>query len=184
MELKRICVYCGSSDAVPETYLAAARGMGTAMAARDLTLIFGGGRTGLMGAVADTILQAGASAIGVIPEHFNTPSLAHAGLTELRVVRSMHERKALMAELADAFVALPGGYGTFEELFEILTWAQIGLHRRPIGVLNVEGYFDPMLELLSHAQEQGFLYAEHRRLLHSERSPEELLDRLANCDPP
>ena len=182
--LRRVCVYCGSSDAVRDEYRETARGMGRALAGRGLTLVFGGGGTGLMGALADAVLQAGGHVVGVIPQGFNTPKLAHNGLTELRVVSSMHERKAVMADLADAFVALPGGFGTFEELFEILTWAQVGLHQRPIGVLNALGYFDPLLALIEHARREGFIYAEHRSLLISEPDPGTLLDRMEAYQPP
>lgn len=182
--LRRVCVYCGSSDSVRPAYLEAAGAMGRAMAARGLTLVFGGGGTGLMGAVADAAMAAGGSVLGIIPKGFNTPALAHTHVTEMRVVGSMHERKALMAEMGDAFVALPGGFGTFEELFEILTWAQIGLHARPVGVLNALGYFDPLLALIEHAREEGFIYDEHRALLIEEAEPELLLDRLATFQSP
>lgn len=154
------------------------------MARRGLTLIFGGGVTGLMGALADAVLEAGGQAIGVIPEIFATPRLAHSGLTELKVVSSMHARKALMVELADAFVALPGGFGTFEELFETLTWAQVGLHGHPVGLLNAGGYFDPLLATIDQARREGFIYAEHRALLSVEVDPERLLDSLAAYEPP
>lgn len=182
--LKRVCVYCGSSDSVPAGYLEAARAMGQALAARGLTVVYGGGRTGMMGALADAALAAGAQVIGVLPRIFHTPSLAHSGLTELYLVEDMHQRKARMAELADAFVALPGGFGTLEELFEILTWAQIGLHRRPVGVLNVQGYFDPLLGLIEHVRRNGFIYAEHRGLLLCEAEPERLLERMETYRPP
>ncbi len=181
--LERICVYCGSSDQAQNMYLDAACEMGRAMASRELTLVYGGGGTGLMGAVSRGARQAGGSAIGVIPEMFNTPQLVDKDLTDLRVVSDMHTRKAMMAELADAFVALPGGLGTFEELFEILTWAQIGLHSRPVAVLNVNGYYDPLFKLIEHAHDQGFLYAEHNRLLLSASQPEALLDLLAEHRP-
>ncbi len=158
--------------------------MGWALAGRGLTLVFGGGRTGMMGALADAALAAGGQVIGVIPEQFNNPTLAHAGLSELQVVGSMHVRKARMVELADAFVALPGGFGTLEELFEILTWAQIGLHDRPVGLLNAEGYFGPLLAQIERARGEGFIYDEHRSLLVCEADPESLLDRVAAYRPP
>ena len=182
--MKHLVVYCGSSDAIPPVYVEAARGMGRALVARGLTLIFGGGRTGLMGAVADAALQAGGQVIGIMPRQFNTPVLAHVGLSQMILVDSMHQRKALMAEMGDAFVALPGGFGTLEELFEILTWAQIGMHRKPIGVLNVEGYYDPLLAMIEHARRQGFIYAEHRALIVCESTPMALLDGLAAYAPP
>jgi uncharacterized protein (TIGR00730 family) len=182
--LQRVCVYCGSSDAIGDGYLEAARAMGRALARRRLTIVFGGGRTGMMGALADAGLAGGAQVIGVIPAQFNNATLAHPGLTDLRVVGSMHERKAMMAELGDAYVALPGGFGTLEELFEILTWAQIGLHRCPVGLLNVRAYYDPLLAVVEHARREGFLYDEHPALLISEADPDILLDRLAAYRPP
>ncbi len=182
--MKHLVVYCGSSDAIPPVYVEAARGMGRALVARGLTLVFGGGRTGLMGAVADAALQAGGQVIGIMPRQFNTPVLAHVGVSQMILVDSMHQRKALMAEMGDAFVALPGGFGTLEELFEILTWAQIGMHRKPIGVLNVEGYYDPLLAMIEHARRQGFIYAEHRALIVCESTPRALLDGLATYAPP
>ncbi|MFM8322958.1 MAG: TIGR00730 family Rossman fold protein [Chloroflexota bacterium] len=182
--MKTICVYCGSSDKVHPEYLAGARQLGAAIAQRGLQLWFGAGSTGLMGAVANGALQAGGEVIGVIPEMFNTPQLCHTGLTRLEVVSTMHVRKARLAEAADAFIALPGGYGTFEELFEMLTWAQIGLHRKPIGVLNLRGYYDPLLQMVEQARQEGFIYAEHLALFNAADRPEQLLDRLTNYQPP
>ncbi len=176
--VQTICVYCGSSDTIRDGYLEAARAMGSTLARRGKTVIFGGGRTGMMGALADSALAGGGRVVGIIPEQFNTDVLAHRALSELRIVPSMHARKALMAEMGEAFVALPGGFGTFEELFEILTWAQIGMHRRPVGLLNALNYFDPLLGLVDHARREGFIYAEHRALLVSESDPDALLDRL------
>jgi len=182
--MKSICVYCGSADNLRPAYLEAASQMGAAIARRGLELWYGAGRTGLMGAVADGALGSGGRVIGVIPELFNTPRLAHMGLTRLEVVASMHERKGRMAQAADSFVALPGGYGTFEELFEILTWSQIGLHQKPVGLLNVLGYFDPLLNLVEHARSEGFIYAEHRSLLIHANTPEVLLDALSDYRKP
>jgi uncharacterized protein (TIGR00730 family) len=182
--VKRVVVYCGSSDDIRPVYLEAAHAMGQALVARGLTLIYGGGRTGMMGAVADAALQAGGTVVGIMPRQFDTPALAHTALSEMILVDSMHQRKARMAEMGDAFVALPGGFGTFEELFEILTWAQIGMHRKPVGLLNAEGYFDPLLALIEHARAEGFIYAIHRALLACERTPSALLDRLAAYAPP
>jgi uncharacterized protein (TIGR00730 family) len=182
--MKSVCVYCGSSDKMHAEYLQAARQMGAALAQRGLTLIYGAGRTGSMGAVADGALEAGGQVVGVIPGYFNTPTLCHQGLSRLEVVDTIHVRKARMAELADAFIAMPGGYGTFEELFEILTWAQIGLHGKPIGLLNVRGYFDPLLAMVEHAKAEGFIYAEHRALFTQEAEPGPLLEALANHQPP
>lgn len=182
--LQRVCVYCGSSDTIRRDYLEAARAAGRALAEREITVVFGGGRTGMMGAVADAAMAAGGNVIGIIPESFNTAVLAHPAVTEMRVVSSMHERKAMMADVSDAFVALPGGFGTLEELFEILTWAQIGLHSRPVGVLNVLGYFDPLLEQVERARMEGFIYNEHRALLLCEADPGSLIDRLETYVPP
>jgi uncharacterized protein (TIGR00730 family) len=169
---------------VGERYIKAARNMGEVMAARGLQLVFGGGSTGLMGAVADAVLDAGGEVIGVLPEHFNKPELAHSRLTRLELVDGMHTRKARMAELADAFVALPGGFGTLEEFFEILTWAQIGLHRKSVGLLNIYSYFDELLKFLEHANREGFTFWEHQRLYCQAEHPEELLDALAAYQPP
>jgi hypothetical protein len=177
-------VYCGSSDAVHQDYFDGARTLGRALAARGITLVFGAGKTGLMGALAEAVLEAGGQAIGVIPQIFNTPTLVHGGLSELRVVDDMHIRKATMAELAQAFIALPGGFGTLEELLEILTWAQIGLHNRPVGVLNIRSYFDPLLELIQHLRREGFIYDQHRALLLADEHPEALLEQLENYKPP
>ncbi len=182
--MKSVCVYCGSSDKMHQDYLEAARQMGAALAERDLQLLYGAGRTGLMGALADGALEAGGEVIGIIPAIFNTPQLAHRGLTRLEVVEFMHQRKTRLAELADAFIALPGGYGTFEEFFEILTWAQIGLHSKPIGLLNSHHYFGPLLAMVEHARAEGFIYDEHRALFTWAESPAVLLDALASHRPP
>lgn len=179
-EIKRVCVYCGSADDVPAKYYEAAKAIGAEIARRGYGLVYGGGATGLMGAVADAVIGAGGEAIGVIPEHFYTPKLAHAGLTDLEIVPDMHARKARMAEIADAFIALPGGYGTMEEFFEILTWAQIGLHDKPIGLYNFEGYYDLMLDFIDRAVAEGFIFTEHRGLFVSATTPVEMLDALEN----
>jgi uncharacterized protein (TIGR00730 family) len=182
--LSRACVYCGSSDDVRPEYREAAADMGRALARRGITVVFGGGRTGLMGALADAALAAGGEVIGIIPQSFNTPVLAHPNLTQLRIVASMHERKQRMAEIGDAFIALPGGFGTLEELFEILTWAQIGIHEKPVGILNALDYFGPLLTLIEHARAEGFIYDEHRSLLACEADPEALIARLESYLPP
>jgi uncharacterized protein (TIGR00730 family) len=182
--LKSICIYCGSADNVLPEYLESARQMGAAVAERGWTVVYGAGSIGLMGAVADGALEAGGQVIGVIPALFNTPRLAHSGLTRLEVLDTIHLRKARMIELSDAFIALPGGFGTLEELFEILTWAQVGLHQKPVGVLNTRRYFDPLLALIEHAQSEGFIYSEHRDLLTSATTPQSLLDALQNHQPP
>lgn len=176
--MKTVCVYCGSSDRMGDKYLQAARRMGRSIARRGLILAYGAGSTGLMGAVADGALEAGGEVTGVIPRIFNTPTLMHSGLTRLEIVDSMHTRKQRLVELADAFIALPGGYGTFEELFEVLTWAQIGLHCKPVGMLNTGGYFEPLLSAIEHAQKEGFIYNEHMGLFVCDEQPEELLDKL------
>jgi uncharacterized protein (TIGR00730 family) len=182
--IKSICVYCGSSDQIKSVYLEAARQIGREIALRDWELWYGAGSTGLMGAVANGAIQAGGRVIGVIPEIFNTPQLAHAGLNRLEVVESMHIRKQRLADQADAFIALPGGFGTFEELFEILTWAQIGLHQKPVWLLNTAGYFEPLLRLVEHACHEGFVYEEHPELLLSARDPIQLLESLNGYSPP
>lgn len=182
--MRRVCVFCGSSRGSRPAYEAAARETGALLAARGSGLVYGGGNVGLMGAVADAALAAGGEVIGVIPEALVGWEVAHAGLTELRVVASMHERKALMADLSDAFIALPGGFGTFEELCEVLTWSQLGFHAKPCGLLNVEGYFDPLLALFNRAVEERFLRPAHRTLALEERDPARLLDLLDAYQPP
>src|SRR4030042_3204945 len=150
--MKTICVYCGSSEKMDGEYLQAAREMGVAIARRGFSLAYGAGCTGMMGAVANGALEVGGEVIGVIPKMFNTPVLMHTGLSRLEIVDSMHTRKQRLGDISDAFIALPGGYGTFEELFEVLTWAQIGLHRKPVGMLNAQHYFDPLLAAIEHAR--------------------------------
>ncbi len=182
--MKRACVFCGSRDGTRTQYVASARRMGEALARRGIGLVYGGGGIGLMGVLADAALSAGGEVIGVIPEALVAREVAHGGLTDLRVVASMHERKALMAELADAFVALPGGFGTLEEFCEALTWAQLGIHRKPCGLLNVEGFFDPLLSLFDHAVRERFVSPDHRSLVVAEDDPERLLDALSRWEPP
>jgi len=176
--MKTVCVYCGSSDRMSDEYLQAARQMGSAIARRGLVLVYGAGCTGMMGAVADGALEAGGEVVGVIPEMFNTPTLMHTGLTQLEIVDSMHSRKQRLVDIADAFIALPGGYGTFEELFEVLTWAQIGLHNKPVGILNTRGYFEPLIQAIERARLEGFIYNEHQALYVSDIDPKALLDKL------
>jgi uncharacterized protein (TIGR00730 family) len=182
--MRRLCIFCGSSKGGRQVYAEAARALGAALTRRRIGLVFGGGRVGLMGVVADTVLAAGGDVIGVIPEALVARELAHNGVGDLRVVGSMHERKALMAELADAFVALPGGYGTFEEFCEVITWAQLGLHRKPCGLLNVDGFYDPLLAFFDHAVAERFIRPAHRSLVVQERDPERLLDRLVSFQAP
>jgi uncharacterized protein (TIGR00730 family) len=178
--LRSICVYCGSADGVHQDYLDAAFAIGRAMAENGLRLVYGAGKTGLMGAVAEGVLQSGGQVTGVVPTYLNFSHLIHSQLTQLEVVQNMHERKARMSELADAFIALPGGYGTFEELFETLTWAQLGLHSKPVGVLNTRNYFDPLIDLVQHALKEGFIYSEHTTLLLSDAEPQKLLRLLSD----
>lgn len=182
--MNSICIYCGSADNLHSDYHDAARRMGAAVARRGWQLWYGAGSTGLMGAVADAALEAGGEVIGVIPEIFNTPTLAHARLTRLEVVESMHVRKNRLAMQADAFVALPGGFGTFEEFFEILTWSQIGLHKKPVGMLNVRGYYDSMLQMVKCALQEGFIYHEHKALFTCLDDVDALLDALENYQAP
>jgi uncharacterized protein (TIGR00730 family) len=182
--LERVCVFCGSSRGSRPVYAEAAARIGHAMAALGLGLVYGGGRVGLMGVVADAVLERGGEAVGIIPEALAHKEVAHSGLTELIVVGSMHERKALMAERSDAFLALPGGIGTFEEFFEVLTWAALGIHAKPIAVLNTDGYFDPLLALLEHARGERFVRPDHLELLLVGDEPEALVERLTRFEPP
>lgn len=182
--MDRICVYCGSSEGWTSTYAEAARAFGRTLAGRDIDLVYGGGDIGLMGELADATLAAGGEAHGVIPEALQQRELAHRGLTTLEVVDSMHARKARMADLADGFVALPGGFGTLEELLEVLTWAQLGFHRNPCGLLNVDGYFDQLVAFFDHQTTEGFVREAHRDLLTVGGDAEELLDAFAAYDPP
>src|SRR2546430_14754820 len=163
--MQRICVFCGSQAGTNGLYRQAATDMGRLLALRGYGLVYGGGHVGLMGVIADAVLASGGEVIGVIPESMVARELAHTGVTRLEVVPGMHERKARMAELAEAFIALPGGYGTFEELFEVITWAQLGMHRKPIGLLNVAGYFNALKALVDQAITEGFIRAEHWHLL-------------------
>lgn len=179
---RRVCVFCGSSRGGRPEYAAAARRIGALLAEREIGLVYGGGAVGLMGAVADAALAAGGEVIGVIPEALLEWEVAHQGLADLRVVRSMHERKALMADLSDAFAALPGGFGTLEELCEVLTWSQLGLHAKPVGLLNVAGYFDPLLALFDHAVEERFVRPAHRSLVLQSADESQLLELLASYD--
>jgi hypothetical protein len=182
--VRRICVFCGASPGRDERYVAAARAVGEELAARGIGLVYGGSRVGLMGAVADTALAAGGEVIGVIPRSLVDRELAHSGLTDLRVVGTLHERKAVMAELADAFLALPGGLGTLEELAEVTSWAQLALHTKPIGLLDVLGYWDPLLAWLDLAVAEGFVAMPHRDLLAHSADLEVLLDGFAAFEPP
>lgn len=176
--MKSVAVYCGSSAGANEIYTQQAHEMGRVLVERNMTLVYGGGRVGLMGTVADSVMQHGGKAIGVIPDFLANKELAHNGLTELHIVKTMHERKLLMADLAEGFVAMPGGYGTLEELFEVLTWGQLGLHRKAVGLLNVEGYYDHLLRALDHMVQEGLLRAENRQQLLSDPTPNGIIDQM------
>ncbi len=181
--MKRVCVFCGSNMGARPAYKSAAQALAEALVEHELGLVYGGGNVGLMGVIADAVLAAGGEAIGVIPEALVAKELAHASLTQLHIVNSMHERKALMADLADGFIALPGGFGTFEEFCEVLTWAQLGFHHKPCGLLNVEGYYDQLLTLFNHAVGEQFVRPAHRALVLEAETPERLLDLLAQHQP-
>jgi len=177
-QVQRLCVFCGSSSGVRPLYAEAAAQLGRDLARSKIALVFGGGRVGLMGILADSVLTAGGQAIGVMPRALVEKEIAHTSLTELHVVESMHQRKALMADLADAFLLLPGGFGSWEEFFEVVTWLQLGIHSKPCAVLNVAGYYDMLLSLTSHALKEGFLRSAHREMLIVEEEPVRLLGRL------
>jgi len=181
--MKRICVFCGSSPGSRPEYRAAAEELGAELARRNVGLVYGGTSVGLMGVLAEAVLKAGGEAVGVIPERLMKREVGHKGLTKLHVVRSMHERKALMADLSDAFVAMPGGYGTLEEFCEVVTWSQLGLHAKPCGVLNVLGYYTPLLAMFDHAVQERFLKVENRRLVLARESASELLQALEEWRP-
>ena len=179
-----VCVYCGSSKGSSPVYADAAKSLGRALVKQNLSLVYGGGHVGLMGIVADAVLEAGGEVTGVIPKALMDSEVGHDRLTRLLVVKDMHERKALMAEHADGFIAMPGGIGTLEELFETLTWAQLGFHEKPIGLLNVAGFYDPLIEFLRHQTSQGFLRAEHKELLLVETESDSLIEQLKNFTMP
>jgi len=176
----RICVFCGSSPGARPAYAEAAAALATCLAKQNIGIVYGGSRRGLMGTLADTALAAGGEVTGVIPQSMVEREIAHTGLTDLRIVNSMHERKALMADLADAFIAMPGGFGTLDEFCEILTWAQLGLHNKPAGILNVEGYFDLLLTAIDHAVKEQFIKPFHRTMLIADPDPKSLVARLLN----
>lgn len=176
--MKRLCVFCGSSIGSRDVYRDAAQALGTELARRSMGLVYGGGNVGLMGVIADAVLQGGGEVIGIIPDHLIAKEVEHRGLTDLRVVGTMHERKALMADLADGFVALPGGFGTYDEFCEVLTWAQLGLHQKPCGMLNVAGFFDSLLAMFDHATGEGFIRPSHRAMLRVASQPNTLLDEM------
>jgi uncharacterized protein (TIGR00730 family) len=182
--MKRICVFCGANSGVSPIYVATARAVGEHLAQAGICVVYGGGGCGLMGAVARGALEAGGEAIGIIPESLLGVEPPPGFLSELRVVRSMHERKAMMVELADGFIALPGGLGTLDEISEVLTWAQLGLHRKPFGLLNLEGYFDLLIGWLDHATSQRFIRQEHRAMVLVDTDLARLLERLSHFEVP
>jgi uncharacterized protein (TIGR00730 family) len=182
--MKSLCVFTGSSHGVRAEYAETARDLGRTLAERGISLVYGGGRVGLMGVIADAVLTSGGNVIGVIPEALMAKEVGHGAVSELRVVKTMHERKALMADLSEGFVAMPGGWGTLDEFFEILTWAQLGLHRKPCGMLNVASYFDPLLAFLDYAVAEGFVRPQHRAMICVSGKPPDLLDLLADHKPP
>lgn len=182
--MNRLAVFCGSKDGAHPVFREAAEKLGQALAAHGIGLVYGGSRVGTMGAVADATLAAQGQAIGVLPHFLQEKELAHPGLTELHLVHSMHERKAKMSELADGFIILPGGPGTMEEFFEVFTWAQLGLHEKPCGVLNIDGYYDPLIALFDTMERQGFLIPEHRAMLIVESDPDRLLECFSTYEAP
>lgn len=184
MKIEKICVYCGSSPGKNPAYADAAKGLAKELCTRDIGLVFGGGAVGIMGVVADAMLADGGEVIGVIPKALAKKEVAHYGLSELHVVSSMHERKAMMADLADGFIALPGGWGTLEEIFEMLTWAQLGFHEKPCGLLNIEGYFDGLIGFLENSFEQQFVKELYRPLLMKNDHPAELLNQFSKYKAP
>jgi uncharacterized protein (TIGR00730 family) len=182
--MKSICVFCGSADSVHADYIAGARSMGQTLAEKGIRLIYGGGKTGLMGVVADAMLEAGGEVVGVIIPSMNTLALAHVGLTQMDVVEGMHARKARMHELADGYIAMPGGFGTFDELFETVTWAQTGAHEKPVGLFNIRNYYAPLLAAIDHAVAEGFIFPEHRDVLYCDADPNALLHKMARYQHP
>jgi len=181
--MNSICVYCGSSFGNQPAFAKAARQLANAMNERSISLVYGGASVGIMGEIANAVLAGGGAAIGVIPQALADKEVSHTGLTELHIVSSMHERKALMAEISDGFIALPGGFGTLEELFEMLTWSQLGFHQKPVGLVNVANYYDGLLNFLDHTTTARFVKPAHRNLLISDHSPEAVLDRMQKFQP-
>ncbi len=182
--IERICVFCGSSPGARPEYIQATQQLGLALVRQNIGLVYGGGRIGLMGHLAQSVLAVGGEVIGVIPQHLVDRELAFTEVSDLRIVGSMHERKALMTELAGGFIALPGGLGTIEEMFEVLTWAQLGIHRKPCGLMDVAGYYTRLLEFVDHAVAERFIEPEHRAMLLMDSDPERLLQRFQNYQPP
>lgn len=182
--MKRVCVFCGSSTGSKSIYAETAQNLGKLLAQNNIGLVYGGGRVGLMGILADSALAASGEVIGVIPKGLFEREVAHTGLTELRFVDSMHQRKAMMEELADGFIALPGGFGTCEEFCEMVTWAQLGIHNKPCGILNVDGFYDSYLSFLDNAVKEGFLRMEHRKLILEDEHSFDLLEKMRDYRPP
>ncbi|CDY79561.1 Lysine decarboxylase family [Caballeronia glathei] len=182
--IKAVCVYCGSAPGARPVYAEAAKAFGRALVEADMSLVYGGGRVGLMGLIADEVLANGGRAVGVIPELLLKKEVGHTDLTELHVVPDMHERKKKMADLSDAFVAMPGGVGTFEELFEVYTWAQLGYHQKPVALLDVDGYYDPLLSMLQHTVEEGFMRRAYLDMLQVAADPAAMIDKLKRYIPP
>jgi uncharacterized protein (TIGR00730 family) len=181
--MKYLCVFCGSNFGARPIYKLAAQELGRTLGERGLGLVYGGGNVGLMGTIADAVLAAGGEAIGVIPKALVEKELAHVGLTQLHEVGSMHDRKAMMAELSDGFIAMPGGFGTFEEFCEVLTWAQLGFHKKPCGLLNIDGYYDPLITMFNHAVEEQFVHSRHQSLVLIDAQIDALLNKLASFEP-
>lgn len=182
--MKSIAVYCGSSNGASKVYIEEAKKFGKELAKRDITLVYGGASVGIMGAVADAVLDEGGKVIGVMPSFLDEREISHQKLSELILVDSMHERKKTMADLAEGFIALPGGPGTMEEFFEVFTWAQLGLHQKPCGLLNIHHYYDPLIEFFRHMINEQFLHEKYRSMIIVENEPEKLLDRFASYEPP
>jgi uncharacterized protein (TIGR00730 family) len=182
--MNRLCVYCGSSPGTGDAYVSAAKVFGSLLVQQEIGLVYGGAKMGIMGVLADTVLEGGGNVTGVIPHALHGKEVAHTGLTELHVVDSMHERKSLMAILSDGFVAMPGGYGTLEEIIEVITWGQLGFHDKPCGMLNINGFFDHLLAFLDHSEAEGFLRAQHRSMLLVANTPLELLEQFSSYAPP
>ncbi|HET9943599.1 MAG TPA: TIGR00730 family Rossman fold protein [Terriglobia bacterium] len=183
-KLKRISVFCGSRNGIHPSYARAAEALGRALVQRGIGLVYGGGGVGMMGKVSETVKNSGGQIIGIIPKALLAREVGRADIGELRIVRSMHERKAMMVEISDGFIAMPGGFGTFEEFCEIVTWAQLGLHAKPVGLLNVNSYFDPLIEQFDRAVTEEFAYPENRRLILHETNPDRLLDLMGSYEPP
>jgi uncharacterized protein (TIGR00730 family) len=182
--VKRICVYCGSNPGKSAEFLESARSLARELVRRDICLVYGGASVGIMGEIADTVLAGGGEVIGVIPQALVDKEVSHAGLTELKIVGSMHERKEIMADISEGFIALPGGLGTIEEIFEVLTWAQLGFHKKPCALLNIKGYYDKLIQFLTHAVAEGFIANPHREMLLVEEEPHRLLEIMAAYSAP